>query len=705
MLKRLKKRIEQRNFKKAKILSATISAIVALSIMPSVASALEFSGPLTVYIPNSINGDNLVVHTGVTVNMSGMDTSPLGINYNQNYHGLVSDFCAVYTDGGTINLSNVNIAGNSYGIVSYGGTVSMSNGKINSGSYSVYTEDGSVKLTNVVLTDSIYTQGGVTTIRDSRMITPGIAADSWGGNTTLTDTAIQAGDAAFYANGGNITAAVHGQSISGSNYLMNADSGSIDLIAYNRSQLYGKTVINSGTANLSLNSGATWTTPESSTLTNLALNSGNVVFTAPTDIFSSSSYRTLAVNSFLSGRGNFYLNSNLSSGYADRISGAANVSGDHQLYVRNFGGTPSDLSATVKLTNLTGTNTASFGGGSDVSVYRYAVAKGSTLSSYYTYGGSPVSGSDYYLYNTFAPSTPVKVAMSDNAANNVMGYGEMNEIKKRMGELRMGNQSSDDFWARTYAEKFDVRPNGSEAFDQTVNGIEIGKDNPQAFNGGKRYTGFLVGYGKASNDFSSGGSGNVHSTYLGSYASWLRDDGVYFDLIGKYNWFRHSFDTPLMGGGSDSGSYNNRGVSLSAEVGKRFQRSNGYFVEPAVELTGLWSTAESYSTSNGLDVDVPSSRSLLLRLGCTMGRKWQGNDGVNHEFYGKAGWVNEYEGDSTTTVDSNAFDSSLKGHQWVTGLGYIEDTRRHQLYMDVEKSWGNTTSKEWGMNAGYRWKF
>lgn len=99
MLKRLKKRIEQRNFKKAKILSATISAIVALSIIPSVASAMEISGLGTVYIHNSINGDNLVVHTGVTVNMSGTNTSPLGINYNLNYNGQISSLASVYNDG------------------------------------------------------------------------------------------------------------------------------------------------------------------------------------------------------------------------------------------------------------------------------------------------------------------------------------------------------------------------------------------------------------------------------------------------------------------------------------------------------------------------------------------------------------------------------------------------------------------------------
>jgi hypothetical protein len=46
----------------------------------------------------------------------------------------------------------------------------------------------------------------------------------------------------------------------------------------------------------------------------------------------------------------------------------------------------------------------------------------------------------------------------------------------------------------------------------------------------------------------------------------------------------------------------------------------------------------------------------------------------------------------------------LKGHQWVSGVGFIEDGKKYQVYIDLEKSWGNTTSKIWGGNVGYRWK-
>jgi outer membrane autotransporter protein len=238
-----------------------------------------------------------------------------------------------------------------------------------------------------------------------------------------------------------------------------------------------------------------------------------------------------------------------------------------------------------------------------------------------------------------------------------------------------------------------------------MRGVEIGRDNPQSFADGKKYTGFVLGTGRAGNTFAAGGGGATDSFYAGAYGSWLRDDGAFFDIVGKYNWFSHSFDTPVFGGGRDSGSYRNTGLGLSAEIGKRFERGHGAFIQPEAELSALWAGRASYATANGLAVETPAADSLQLRLGVTAGRKWQDAGGAAKQVYGKAGWVNEYRGGSTVRVDGAAFDASLKGHQWVAGVGYIEDNGRRQLYLDVEKSWGDTVSKSWGVNAGCRWKF
>jgi len=501
-----------------------------------------------------------------------------------------------------------------------------------------------------------------------------------------------------------------------------ADNGSIINLTLNNSDsflrgnvLTGNTGTN--TVNFTLANGAVWQpvydnrngtftaanftgtySTSVSTLGALTMNGG--VVSLNWDDAARTSGRTLIVGDLSGSGGTFYLNANLAGGSSDLIAVTGSASGSYQLYVVNRGGAPAAHTAVkVVALNAGAANTATFSGGGDQGAWRYGVALGADLAGY----SGVNSLTDYYFYNT--PSNLTCTAMGDSAAGTVMWYGEVNEIKKRLGELRMGARSGDDFWVRTYADKFSVTPGDGESFRQIVRGVEAGKDNPQSFTGGKKFTGFVVGAGEADNAFSSGGNGKVRSVYAGAYGSWLRDDGAYFDLIGKYNWFRHSFSSPVLGGGSDSGSYRNTGLGLSAEIGRRSERGNGVFIQPEAELLALWSGRVSYTSAGGLAIQVPSANSLQLRLGCTVGRKWQGGDGASRQMYGKLSWVNEFRGDSRTVVDSAAFDSSLKGHQWVAGIGFVADGKRYQLYLDVEKSWGSAVSKAWGVNAGYRWKF
>ena len=621
MSKKLRKKIKIRELNNRNLTMAMLCAALLL-IRPTSAWAATNAESITngsVVINHDI--DDVTSLYGLSVD-NGASAS-----MRNHFINSYSDGVHLYDNNTKVSLTNVAIrtsdtTGGS-GIYGIGQAIAtMSGGSIDAACYGVVANSSGCAFTltdNVAVIsrkDSLAAWGGgsINMAGGSLLSTGGGACVSLGTGSliTLTDVKAQAATNALESQGGGgVIATVHGQNIYGGNYLINIQygNGTIAVYAYDGSVLTGATNADSGTATLSLATGATWvntgTATLSSSLTNLYLCGGNIIFTAPAMLASASNYKTLTVNNALGGNGAFYLNSNLAASNgitscSDRITGGAAVNGDLKFYVRNWGGVPSDLYQTVRLTNMTGVNTANVSGGSDVGAYRYSVAQGSALSGYN--GVSSIS--DYYLYNSFKPSTPARVAGSDSVATTVMGYGEMNEIKKRMGELSMGVQSNDEVWARTYAEKFKVHPNNDESFESTINGVEIGNDTPRSFKGGKKYTGFLLGYGAASNDFSSGGSGHDYSTYLGSYASWLRDDGVYFDLVGKYNWFRHSFGTPLMGGGNDSGNYNNQGFSLSAEVGKRFQLDNGYFVEPAAELTGLWSTPVSYMTSNGLSVDM-----------------------------------------------------------------------------------------------------
>lgn len=621
--------------------------------------------------------------------------------------------------GGSIALTNVSIVtsgDSSWGTFAWDSAPSFTLTNVNvtttgSSSSGVVFSSGNRTLTNVAITTAGVYSHGVLGDGGAIISMAGGSINTSGNNSygivvqvgsaiNMTNVAVATTGYALYANfgGATINATVSGQDMSGVSGLLRASNGTVNITADGSSRLYGTTTLDvGGMANLTLNGAAAWTMPGASSLTTLTLSGGTVNFTAP-----SGGYKTLVVAGNLAGSGGaFNLNTNLTAGLSDLVSIGGAASGSHQIFFTNRGGS-SNLRQAVKVVDLneSAINTATFSGGSDIGAYRYCIARGSAVPAGYNGVSSPV---DIYLYNTLIASPPAAAAVSTTTAPSVMWYGEMNDIKKRLGELRLG-APTDDFWARSYAGKYTVKPSGDQSFNQIMRGLEIGKDSPESIKGGKRYTGWVAGVGRANNTFNLGGSGSTDSFYLGAYRSWFKDDGSYLDIVGKYNWFRHSFSAPLLGGGTDSAAYKNTGFGISVETGKRIENGNGFFVEPQAEIAALWSQSNNYITANGLAVIAPTTTSLQLRLGAAIGKKTTLTGGGSNQVYGKLSWVEELAGQNRTTVDAASFKSSLKGGRLVAGLGFVEDTAKRQLYLDLETAWGKTTSKPWGVNLGCRWK-
>lgn len=679
MLKHLRKRIRQRKLRNARWLATALGMAVAVILqfacLPPKTYAEDLSGLLT--------ADKILLEDSNIVSGDTFDT---------NAHTLTNSF-ELYNYGALTNsgtLYNYDWLGNS-GTLYNSGTLDNSGWVATSSWYTLYNS-GTLINSNVIYNylHAILENTGML-INSGYLYNWGMLANS--GIITNTGT-LTIGFGGTLTNSGAIIN--NGILTNGYGGILNITGGTV---AGNAITSDGDIYVSGGTvsADIVLNGGTM--TVSGGTISGAITNSATLNVSGGT--FRAAAVRNLSITT-LGGSATFYMDTNLAAGTYGLITVAGAADGSHYLYVANSGGTPASTYQVYKLVDLTGApaNTAVFSGYGDVGAFRYNVASGSAIEALASsYSGIGAATEDYYLYNTFAPSAASRAIMSLAADNVVVWYGEMNEIKKRLGDLRVGSQSADDFWVRTYAGKYSVRPGGGYDYSQIMRGVELGKDNPQSFAGGKKYTGFVLGTGKASDAF-SGAAGTTDSTYVGAYASWLRNDGAYVDLVGKYNRFSHRFDSA-----NDSGKYGNNALGLSAEIGKRFERANGFFIEPAMEVAALWANKASFTTANGLAGDAPAIDSRQLRLGVTAGRKWQGGDGANRQFYGKVSWINEYKGDSTVRVDSAVFDSSLQGHQWLAGIGFIEDGKHHQLYLDAEKSWGNVTSKQWGVNAGYRWKF
>ncbi len=653
--------------------------------------------------------------TNVTVRTEGTGSHGLGAAYYV--------FSPTIVPGGTIRMTggSITTAGmGSYGAhAAHGGKIFLTNTDVSTagiGSWGLYAVDAGSKIT---------TTGG-------SIATTGVGGNGvycvTGGAAVLTNTAISTtglgGTALYTDSGGTITASVNGQNLystgslaisSGGEITVTADGasrltgtiaalgGTINLTLQGASTLTGVALAGGGTVNFTLNGNAAWTTSAESNISRLTLNGGTVKLARPAAL-----PLLLRVLGPLEGAGGTFRTSmNINDDtQSDRVIIQGVASGSHRFEVAVVGGYPTDLYRVVQLVDMNNAlaNTATFGGGSDVGPYRYGVAKGTALSS--AYNGLVVgSEEDYYLYNTFGPSTPANAAIGTALGGSTMWYGEVNEIRKRLGDLRDGAASGDGLWARTYASEYDIKPGDGQGFGQRMYGLEVGSDAPRKYAGGTRHTGWVAGSGWANRSFDMGGHGDTNSLYVGGYASWLKDDGAYWDIVAKQNWFRHSFDVPRLGSGNDSAVYDTTGFGLSVETGKRFTRGDGAFFEPQAELAALWTKGKSYTTAAGLAVNARAETSLQLRVGAVFGRQTATAAGGTRQVYGKLAWIEELAGEGRTTVDGVAFASTIRGGRLVGGAGLTLDTAKSQLFFDVERAWGSRTEKKWGLNLGCRWKF
>lgn len=627
-------------------------ALVLALIAPAAPASADYTSGQVVHTGYRAIGDNITV-TGNQTALSVMNA------------------------GATARMDGRSITINSGGMLYYGAQAALSG--------TIILTDVTVRTAGAGFNHGLFAQdNGTITMTGGSITTNAIGSNgayaSSNGNINLENVAVTAAGVGSYAlqadSGGRLTARVDGQSIYGAGGLAVAAAGGVvELTAGGSSRLTGISGVTAG---------------------------GTVTLARPAAL-----PLQLYILDALGGPGGTLKTSvNINdANLSDRITVAGTATGNHRIEATVLGGYPADLYQVVRVVELNNAlaNTATFNGGSDVRAYRYGVAKGSALPAAY---GGVFTGyeEDFYLYNTFTPSSPASAAIGTAAADSVIWYGELNELRKRLGDLRQG-AGGDNFWTRTYAAKFRVTPGAGQDFTQQLYGLELGRDARADFSGGKRHTGWVAGGGWADRAFGHGGSGRTDSAHLGAYSSLLRDDGTYWDVVVKHNWYHHRFDTPLLGGGYDSAAFNTSGVGLSVETGRRIEKGGGYFVEPQAELAALWTRGGNYATAGGLAVSAQAETSLQLRAGGIAGRKTALAGGGSRQFYCKLAWVQELAGDNRTTVDGVSFASSLKGGRAVAGIGYSEDKAGRHLYLDVETAWGAKADIPWSVNLGGRWRF
>ena len=267
----------------------------------------------------------------------------------------------------------------------------------------------------------------------------------------------------------------------------------------------------------------------------------------------------------------------------------------------------------------------------------------------------------------------------------------MNDMNKRMGELRMANGES-GVWTRM------VR--GEEKFagaKSQYNQYQLGYDEKLSVD--KRWTvGAAVTFAEGNGNFANGSTEN-DSTAFAIYGSKLNNNGTFVDLIARYA--RLESDVTI---GKEKGDYSTNGMSVSAEFGNRIQQGNGLWIEPQVEVTyGSIDSAEY--TIDGRNVHVGDIDSLIGRVGFSLGKDIkQGN------VYARASYLYDFDGETETTFGNGnvtrTISEDLGGGWWEVGVGAnINLSKATYIYADIEKTFGGEVDTNWQWNLGVRYSF
>lgn len=651
-----------------------------------------------------------------------LDGQVAAITEGTSAHGLSANSGGKITAAAGSLVSVSTEKNNAYGIDAQNGQVDLA-GTMQvetkgDGAYGVhaYGASGSVQLENVF----------VTTAGDGAH---GLAANyggtvSFNGNTKIT---VAKTDNAYALHATLDNSRIEGQGvidINGSVYA--ANGGKIDVTAAAASQLTGDIVVeSSGVSDITFSSDALFTGLTSVSGTNsennLTLGSNSLWNMTGTSSLSSftnnavvdmtkdgNTFSTLTVDN-LNGNGTFLMDiDGTAVDQSDKIVVNDTFTGSQVLSLQETGGRDSDIEIGQA---AVGTVLASVNNGDGVftaddhegSLYweRYELGSQANDNTGYT---------DWYLKAVDVlnpgnnPTTTVKTAMSAGALAYHTWRAD-DKLMERMGDLRQRGEEEQGAWVRVKGSK--LSHDGKFGFENKYTMYEIGYDQVmKKTDAYTRYGGVSMSYSDSSSSYDSG-SGDNKNKAISFYMTQVGEKGHYVDVVAKFNHMDTDFTVYDSNSKKITGDFDNTGVSLSAEYGRKNSLSqNGWYVEPQAQMTVGYLGSSSYM-SNKVQVDQSGISSVVGRLGFNLGRDID----KKTNFYVKANLLHEFSG-SYDVAFTDKFGNRAKldddfNDTWFEyGAGVaFQGSKNNYFYLDVERSAGSDYKKDWQWNVGASWTF
>lgn len=481
-----------------------------------------------------------------------------------------------------------------------------------------------------------------------------------------------------------------------------ADGGILTLNLAAGSRFEGKAVLDSGNdsqSTLTMAKNSLWTLTGNSQLKSLQNEQSVIDMTGDNKAFSTLSVETLTGNG-----GTIIMDIDGSQVDAsDKIYVTGDFSGSQILSLKEINGLDSDPgigqaaeNTVLASVNGSGTFTADDQEGT-LYWQRYELGQKDSAASGYT--------TDWYLKgitNLNLPTTSVEAI----AASGTLAYHtwrDHDQLLQRLGDLRQHGREEEGVWVRVKGGK--LSRSDQFEFENKYTQYELGYDQKlKSTPAYTRYAGISFSYLDGDSSYSSGENKvkalNIYGTQIGA-------KGHYLDLVVKYSQLNNDFKVFDTSGNKITGDYEQNGLLISAEYGRKNNLKNNWYIEPQAQLTFGRLRGTDYTTSNGIRVGQDGIDSFVGRVGFNIGKDI--NEKTN--IYLKANLMHEFSGGyNASMVDASGtkarLDRDFDDTWFEYGLGAAVQTgKNNYFYVDVERSAGSDYKKDWQWNVGGRWTF
>ena len=266
----------------------------------------------------------------------------------------------------------------------------------------------------------------------------------------------------------------------------------------------------------------------------------------------------------------------------------------------------------------------------------------------------------------------------------------MNDVRKRMGDLRAA-EGTHGVWARYDGGKL----SGERGLENDFTTVQVGIDTVPVVDAPR--FGVAFAYTKSDADMLRG-SADMDAFSLAFYGTKFYDNGMFVDVIGRMA----TADTDVTVEGQ-KGTMDNVALSLSGELGWRFEVTEKFYFEPQAELTYTYVNADKLALGDS-SYAFDSVDSLMGRVGFAAGFKCPSNFG---DVYVRASAVHEFLGDSAVAGGNGTIHEVDGEDTWVEfGVGAQFNVNKNTyVYADIERTEGAKLEEDWRANVGVRFAF